>query len=72
MLIVNHYGNIMGIKLAPHDLRRTFAHLAYEGGAPLKQIQLSLGHASVKTTEVYLDVQQDLTDAPADHLGVSL
>jgi integrase len=41
-------------KLAPHDLRRTFAKLAYQGGAKLEQIQMSLGHASIQTTERYL------------------
>lgn len=56
--------------IAPHDLRRTFAKLAHKGGAPLEQIQLSLGHASVQTTERYLGVEQDLTDAPCDRLGL--
>jgi integrase len=56
--------------LAPHDLRRTFAKLAHKGDAPLEQIQLSLGHASIQTTERYLGVKQSLSDAPCDHLGL--
>jgi integrase len=55
-----------------HDLRRTFAKLAFKGGAKLDQIQLSLGHASIQTTERYLGVQQDLTDAPCDYLHLKL
>jgi site-specific recombinase XerD len=58
--------------VAPHDLRRTFAKLAYKGGAGLDQIQLSLGHELIQTTENYLSVEQDLTDAPCDHLGLRL
>lgn len=58
--------------IAPHDLRRTFAKLAHKGHAKLEQIQLSLGHASIQTTERYLGVQQDLTDAPCDHLGIKI
>lgn len=58
--------------IAPHDLRRTFAKLAYQGGARLDQIQLSLGHASIKTTERYLGTQQDLTDAPCDYLRLEV
>lgn len=58
--------------IAPHDLRRTFAKLAYKGGAALDQIQLSLGHESIQTTEDYLGVEQDLTDAPCDHLGLRI
>jgi site-specific recombinase XerD len=58
--------------VAPHDLRRTFAKLAYRGGAAIDQIQLSLGHKSIQTTEEYLGVEQDLTDAPCDHLGLRI
>jgi hypothetical protein len=38
--------------------------------AKLEQIQICLGHASIQTTERYLGVEQDLTDAPCDHLGI--
>lgn len=58
--------------IAPHDLRRTFAKLAFKGGAKLDQIQLSLGHASIQTTERYLGVQQDLSDAPCDYLHLKV
>jgi integrase len=71
--VVQTCGSRIGVpKLAPHDLRRTFAKLAHKGRAALEQIQLSLGHASVTTTERYLGVRQDLTDAPCDHLGVAV
>jgi integrase len=69
--IVQAYGEAIGIKIAPHDLRRSFAKLAHKGRAGLEQIQLSLGHESILTTEKYLGVRQDLTDAPCDHLGIS-
>ena len=43
---------IIGISVAPHELRRTFAKLARKGSSSLEQIQLSLGqHASNKPTE---------------------
>jgi site-specific recombinase XerD len=58
--------------IAPHDLRRTFAKLAHQGGSPIDQIQLSLGHDSIQTTEKYLGVEQDLSDAPCDHLGLRI
>ena len=71
--VVQMCGSRIGVpNLAPHDLRRTFAKLAHKGRAALEQIQLSLGHASVTTTERYLGVRQDLTDAPCDHLGLRL
>src|SRR5262249_41189303 len=73
MEAVAKYGARIGAPhLAPHDLRRTFAKLAYKGRAALEQIQLSLGHSSILTTERYLGVRQDLHDAPCDHLGLRL
>lgn len=71
-LIVKGYAEKLGIEIAPHDLRRTFAKLAHRGRSPLEQIQLSLGHESILTTERYLGVRQNLTDAPCDHLGIEL
>ncbi len=70
---VKKYAAEIGVKeIAPHDLRRTFAKLAHKGRAALEQIQLSLGHQSIQTTERYLGVRQDLTDAPCDRLGLKL
>jgi len=71
-IVVKYGGKLSHGAIAPHDLRRTFAKLAYKGGAALDQIQLSLGHESIQTTEDYLGVEQDLTDAPCDHLGLRL
>jgi site-specific recombinase XerD len=70
--VVRLYAGKCGFEIAAHDLRRTFAKLAHRGGSGLDQIQLSLGHASIKTTERYLGVEQDLTDAPCDRLGLRL
>jgi site-specific recombinase XerD len=69
-IVTDYAGKLEHAGIAPHDLRRTFAKLAYKGGAALDQIQLSLGHESIQTTEDYLGVEQDLTDAPCDHLGL--
>jgi integrase len=71
-IIVRYAGELKKAGVAPHDLRRTFAKLAHKGGAAIDQIQLSLGHESIQTTEEYLGVEQDLTDAPCDHLGLRL
>ena len=53
-----------------HHSPRTFAKLGHKGSSALDQIQQSLGHGSMQTTERYLGVEQDLTDAPCDHLGL--
>ena len=68
--VVKTYADKLRIMAGPHDLRRSFAKFAHIGLAPLEQIQLSLGHASVVTTEIYLGVKQNLHDAPCDRLGL--
>ena len=69
---VRGYGIDLRLNIAPHDMRRTFAKLAHKGHAALEQIQLSLGHTSILTTERYLGVRQNLADAPCDHLGLNI
>ena len=69
--VVDAYATELGVKLGPHDLRRTFGKLARKGGSPLEQIQLSYGHASLTTTERYLGVRMDFADAPCDRLGLT-
>ena len=50
--------------LGPHDLRRTWGKRAYEQQMPLDQISLILGHASIKTTEIYLGLKDVNLDNP--------
>lgn len=71
MLTVEQYAPA-GIE--PHDLRRSFAKLAYAGGSPLDQVSLSLGHASLTTTERYLGLEQVLSNgsAPSDKIGLTV
>ncbi len=69
--IVSFYGEKIEVpELRPHDLRRTFARLAHKAKAPLDQIQSSLGHSSVQTTERYVGAQQNLAMAPTDMLDI--
>lgn len=58
--------------IAAHDLRRTYAQLARKGGAPIEQIQVTLGHESIKTTQTYLGGTQDFVNSPCDVLGLSI
>lgn len=58
--------------LAAHDLRRTAAALALHGGADLRQIQQMLGHASITTTERYLEPMRSLQVAASDFIQIEL
>lgn len=68
--VVEQYSPVEG--LAPHDLRRTFAKLADKAGAPLAQIQKTLGHASIQTTERYVGNDLDLQNAPSDLIKLDI
>ena len=68
--LVRSYGQQLGWKIQPHDLRRTCAKLCRAAGGELEQIQLLLGHASITTTERYLGSRQDLGHAPNDRIGL--
>ena len=72
--IVMGYAKASGLaEIAPHDLRWTFAKLARKGGSALDQIQLSLPDTDrFRQQSCYLGVEQDLTDALCDHLGLRL
>lgn len=55
-------------ELAPHDLRRTYAQLGYEAGIAITQISKLLGHASIATTQRYLNLDLDLAQTVSDFI----
>jgi integrase/recombinase XerD len=65
---VTKYGQKIGIKLTPHDLRASFITLAIEGGATLLQTQYAAGHSDPRTTERYHIRKLNLDDNAVDYI----
>ncbi len=52
--IIQRYSQYLNIPFTPHDLRRTLARLMRQAGVEISQIQYTLGHSGIRTTERYL------------------
>lgn len=46
-------------KIAPHDIRRTFAYLAFKAKMPIADISRQMRHSSIAVTEVYIGGEPD-------------
>ncbi|MEO3892180.1 tyrosine-type recombinase/integrase [Nonomuraea sp. B5E05] len=55
-------------KLSPHGLRHTFATLALDAGAALRDVQDAMGHADPRTTRAYDRARHSLDRHPAPRL----
>ncbi len=55
--------------LTPHCLRHSFATRLFEAGVPAETVRILLGHASVRTTQVYLHLTEASRGQLNDTLG---
>ena len=66
--IVMWYGKKIGISITPHMFRHSCCTLAIEGGAKPHQVQAHLRHKDIKTTMLYYDAKDKLTDNASDYI----
>ena len=56
--MVRRRGRKVGVTAYPHKFRRTCATFALRNGMPIEQVSKMLGHESVETTQIYLDLTE--------------
>jgi len=57
--MIRRLGRVAGVEKAhPHRFRRTGATMALRAGMPLVQVSKLLGHESIETTQIYLDISE--------------
>lgn len=57
--MIRNNGERCGVEAYPHKFRRTAATLAARKGMPIEQIQRMLGHATLNTTQIYVNVSDN-------------
>ena len=58
--MVRDIGKRSGVeKCHPHRFRRTCATMALKRGMPIEQVSKMLGHESINTTQIYLDLDEE-------------
>jgi site-specific recombinase XerD len=68
--IVSQHTGLSINKITPHSLRHAFASHAVDGNADLLVLKTIMGHASIKTTEIYIHPSiLTLRKAISDHIA---
>jgi len=68
--IVSQHTGLSIKKITPHSLRHAFASHAVDGNADLLVLKTIMGHASIKTTEIYIHPSLlTLRKAISDHIA---
>lgn len=67
------YREATGVKCTAHELRHSFATIAFENDVPAKAIQEILGHKQLSTTmDIYTSIRRKSLRAAADILNASV
>lgn len=60
--IIRHAGDMIGITISAHSLRKTFGYWAYQSGTDIEYLMIIFNHSSPQTTLRYIGIEQDDID----------
>jgi integrase len=70
--IVAHAGDMVGLTLSCHSLRKTFGYIAYKNGVDLSLLQYIFNHSSQAVTLRYIGVTQDEANKVTSALSIGI
>ena len=70
--LYSHFQKQTGVSCTAHQLRHSFATIAFEHGIPVKSVQEILGHKQISTTmDIYTDFRKSALDEAANTLNAA-
>lgn len=70
--IVAYAGDMVGITLSCHSLRKTFGYIAYKSGVDLALLQYIFNHSSQAVTLRYIGITQDEANRVTTGLSIGI
>uniref|UniRef100_UPI000836C969 tyrosine-type recombinase/integrase n=1 Tax=Amphibacillus sediminis TaxID=360185 RepID=UPI000836C969 len=70
--IVAHAGEMIGVTLSCHSLRKTFGYMAYNQGVDLSLLQYIFNHSSQAVTLRYIGITQDEANKVTSGLSIGI
>ncbi len=70
--IVAHSGDMIGVTLSCHSLRKTFGYMAYKNDVDLSLLQYIFNHSSQAVTLRYIGITQDEANKVTSALSIGI
>lgn len=70
--IIRHAGDMIGITLSAHSLRKTFGYLAYKNGTDLSLLMELFNHSEQSITLRYIGITQESINAVYQEIDIGL
>lgn len=70
--IIRHAGDMVGVRLSAHSLRKTFGYLAYKSGTDISLLMQIFNHSSASVTLRYIGITQDNINNVYDSIEIGI